>query len=299
MSSILTRRWKGLRRRQVITLAGHRLELPAAHDLPKIRAQHPQYESEIGRLAEFLLNRQRRLAMIDVGANVGDTVASIPCGNSGSFLCIEASPKFFAFLQRNLGSLSNVECIHAIVTEPDELSATTVMIESAGTGHLEPSRGSAVAATTPRRTLDQIIAENDRFSAPNFLKIDTDGYEMKVLRGSEEVVQTCRPAIHFELSFRHWKKVSGTSWKDAARFLASYGYHDCLLYDNVGYLIGTDRFRESSLLPAMEAYALRRDHFYLNVITMHSGSPDWEDFKKTELHHPSDSQPNSTSEACR
>jgi FkbM family methyltransferase len=284
----ILRRLRTLRRNKIINLAGHRIELPASHSLPAIRAKCPHYEGEISRLAEFLLKTEGRLDMVDVGANVGDTVALIRSRGHGCFLCIEGSPRFFGFLQKNVGELANVRCINALVTDPDDVSQSADFTETDGTAYVAKGRSSHAPSTVPRLTLDRILSENADFPAPNFLKIDTDGYDLNVLRGSTRLLQSSRPAIHFELSFRHWKSVGGATWKEAADLLSVSGYKECLLYDNLGYLIGVDEFECARLLPVMELYAFRRDRFYLNVVTFHCGSPHWASFKQSELLHPFD-----------
>jgi FkbM family methyltransferase len=271
-----------------LDLAGHRVELPASHSLPAIRAKCPHYEGEIARLAEFLLKTEGRLAMVDVGANVGDTVALLQPKKRGDFLCIEGSPTFFGFLERNVRELGNVRCVNAVLTEPGDSSENAALVEADGSAHIADGASSHATSRVRRLTLDRILAENSDFPAPNFLKVDTDGYDLKVLRGSANLLQTLRPAIHFELSFRHWKNIGRTTWKQAADFLSANGYKECLLYDNLGYVVDVDEFERPRVLPAMESYAFRRDQFYLNVITFHCASPHWRSFKESELQHPFD-----------
>lgn len=270
-------------------MAGHRIELPPSHNLPAIRAKCLHYETEIVRLAEFLLMAEKRLVMVDVGANVGDTVALLPSRGRGHFLCIEASPTYFRFLERNLGELPNVRCINALVTEPGDSSHRAALVEAAGSAHVAQLASSNAISTVRRTTVDQVLVENNDFPTPNFLKIDTDGYDFKVLRGSAKLLQESHPAIHFELSFRHWKTIGGAKWKQAADFLSINGYQQCLLYDNLGYLVDVDSFERPSVLPSMESYAFRRDQFYLNVVTWHGASQHFDAFKQSELQHPFDS----------
>jgi FkbM family methyltransferase len=289
VASKLKRGLELFRRRKVLKLAGHRVEMPASHQLPAIRRKYPHYEGEIARLAEFLNNTEGRLAMIDVGANVGDTVALIQPKQRAQFLCIEGSPEFFRYLQRNVRPFDNVRCINALVTDSSDLSQNSGLVEADGTAHVAQRTFSKSAANVPRLTLDRILSQTTGFPAPNFLKIDTDGYELKVLRSGINVLQNSRPAIHFELSFRHWKNVGGATWREAADLLVAHGYKECLLYDNFGYLVAVDQFADGRVLPVMESYAFRRDQFYLNVITFHCSSPHWTAFKQNELDRPFDS----------
>src|SRR5207253_8383267 len=188
--------------------------------------------------------------------------------------------------QRNVRAFDNVRCINALVTDSGDLSQNLGMVEADGTAHVAQRTFSKSAANVPRLTLDRILSETPGFPAPNFLKIDTDAYELKVLRGGMNVLQNSRPAIHFELSFRHWKNVGGATWREAADLLVAHGYNECLVYDNFGYLVAVDQFADGRVLPVMESYAFRRDQFYLNIITFHCSSPHWTAFKQNELDRP-------------
>jgi FkbM family methyltransferase len=287
--SILSRGLGALFRRKVIYLAGHRVEMPASHELPKIRAKCPHYEGEIARLAEFLFKAEKRLVMADVGANVGDTVALLRPQTGGDFLCIEASPTFFAFLERNLRNFANVHCINALLTEPGDPLENGSVLELSGSAHVLDDVAFPAGSRVRRLTLDRLLSENSQFPPPNFLKIDTDGYDLKVLYGSAQLLKRSGPAIHFELSFRHWKEIGRTTWKEGADFLSANGYKECLLYDNLGYILDVDEFESPRILPVMESYASRRAQFYLNVITFHSSSPHWASFKVSELSRAFDS----------
>lgn len=266
-----------------VTVGGYPLLMPSSHNLPYILAHFPQYEGEIARLAEFLSTKRGRAAVVDVGANVGDTVAAIRPRSCDMFFCVEGSANYFRLLQANFKDHPNVICVNALASDREDSGADKRLVEDKGTAHVAGDRSTKDATQVPCLTLDDILAAHPEFPAANLLKIDTDGYDFKVLQGARRLLQDQRPAIHFELSFRHWKHVAGTVWSQAGSFLLEAGYRECLLYDNFGYLMGLDEFRCPRLLPELEFYALRRPDFYVNVITSHQSDPNWEEFKAREL----------------
>src|SRR2546425_5874043 len=77
-------------------LNGREIELPYGHSLLNLLAARPLYESEFNRLLAFSRSDQQPLRIIDIGANVGDTVARAPEDMAAEWLCIEACPEFFA-----------------------------------------------------------------------------------------------------------------------------------------------------------------------------------------------------------
>jgi len=267
-------------------LNGCLLRMPRSHSLPWILEYSPQYEGEIGRVAAFLLAKQGRLSIIDVGANIGDTVASIPCRERATFLCIEGSVNYFSLLRQNFTGAPNVICVNAILSDSADLVAPRALAEVNGTAHVVEALTASSAADPPTRTLDAVLADHPDFPAPNFLKVDTDGYDLKVLCGADGLLRANRPAIHFELSFRHWKDFGRSSWRQAAELLNGAGYRDFLLYDTQGYLAGVDAFQSSALLSALEGYCFRRPrplYIWFNVVTFHESDPHWEEFKASEL----------------
>jgi FkbM family methyltransferase len=67
-------------------------------------------------------------------------------------------------------------------------------------------------------TLDQEFC-----TTPNLIKIDTDGYDFRVLTGAEQTINRCRPYLIIEADGASLSRV-GDSVTDIARFLEKHGY---------------------------------------------------------------------------
>ena len=76
------------------------LILPFDHALPKIKLNFPKYDTALPELCAFLkYNNINDIKIIDVGANIGDTINQIIARvSSVSALCIEPSKVFFSLL---------------------------------------------------------------------------------------------------------------------------------------------------------------------------------------------------------
>jgi FkbM family methyltransferase len=160
------------------------LELPLSHQLPFYRHDHPEYDRPLARVARDLGG-----AVVDVGANVGDTAAAIREASDVPILCIEGDDRFFALLSRNATRLGDVELEHAFVDAP----ARATVRRGAGTARLEPGTGEVRT-----KALSEVIDDHPRFSRPALLKLDTDGMDLVILRANVDFLARARPVVFFE-----------------------------------------------------------------------------------------------------
>src|SRR6266852_517263 len=70
-------------------LAGLELRLPLSHNLPLYRRSFPLYSSNVGRIAAAVAAKYRDIHVIDIGANIGDTVAIVRAQVNCPILCVE------------------------------------------------------------------------------------------------------------------------------------------------------------------------------------------------------------------
>lgn len=153
---------------------------------------------------EFAIEQARPgTVAIDVGANVGmfTVPLALAVGPSGRVLTIEPSPENVTRLERNLelNSLENV------VVEPiavgDKTGQLVLQLASDpgfhSTTEIAESRSVDEELTVRAETLDQVWL---RAHAPavSFIKVDTEGSEDAVLRGAEQILQTCQPVLLVE-----------------------------------------------------------------------------------------------------
>ena len=184
------------------------------------------YEKEV---SEFVLSRlQIGSTFIDVGANIG--AHSIPAarkvGVSGKVLAIEASPKVFPYLERNveLNQLTNVRCFNVAAShEKGELPFYEAPLDKFGMGSLG-AQFQAKPVTIPVRTLDQTVSE-EKIAQVDLLKIDVEGFEVRVLQGAQGLLKNGKlPLIIFE--FCDWAegRVPDGKVGDAQQLLLDAGF---------------------------------------------------------------------------
>jgi hypothetical protein len=99
------------------TIGRFELTLPSKGHLGEIYRQFPGYNSELGRIGKLTHPKYAQLKTIDIGANIGDTIAIARSQFSAPILAIEGDPETFDLLRKNTTQFEQVEILQ---TFPDE-----------------------------------------------------------------------------------------------------------------------------------------------------------------------------------
>jgi len=248
-------------------LADSEILVPLGHDLPLIRSAFPWYSNNIARLCGYMSERYPDLHLIDIGANIGDTVAIIREQSQCPILCVEADNYYFNILSENLrrANLQPVRAVRAFVgTYTGELKGQ--LAASAGTAHFENHQEGVTNITK----LSQLVESFPQFRNSKILKIDTDGFDCSILRAELDWLRETKPMIFFEYDpffFRNQPYDGNRIFED----LSQAGYTFAILYDNVGdYLTSVDLQRDSEILSDVQKYFIdRKGREYLDIAAFH------------------------------
>lgn len=247
------------------TLDGTRLWMPLSHQLPLIRRDHPGYSRNAGRIAKCVIEAHPGTAMIDIGANIGDTVAIVRSQVHCPVLCIEGNPKFLEVLEMNLAALGT-----DVHVEPCYVGAE----DGAISGTVETQKGSATIAasdtqTIRMRTLRAILDNHPRLGRASLLKIDTDGFDGHIIRGAADVLARHRPALFFEYD-PYFLVRANDEGLSLFPFLEGLGYDSALVYDNFGRFMLLGHCRDAETWRDLHAYHTGRgSSLYMDICVMH------------------------------
>jgi FkbM family methyltransferase len=142
---------------------------------------------------------------VDVGANMGFTsvVISQLVGPDGIVHSFEPSPRIYEKLKKIIdrNHLANVHCHHRGCGRRTEwLELWTP--ESSGNASLRPA--AEIVGRTLRKDVVEIRAIDEdlgpKLQRLDFLKIDTEGFEIDVLAGGANTIARHQPVIYIELS---------------------------------------------------------------------------------------------------
>lgn len=89
---------------------------------------------------------------------------------------------------------------------------------------------------------------------PNILKIDTDGFDFKVLRGCNKILQDMKPVIFFEWWSIRLKELNEDP-VSIFDYLRNFGYQRALFFDNYGKEFVSLALHEKDNLRTLSEYS--------------------------------------------
>jgi FkbM family methyltransferase len=253
------------------------LVLPADHRLGVYRDNFRLYGWALGEVARFVAAKYPDATAIDIGANVGDTAATICRHQAIPVLCIEGHPDYLPYLRRNLDRLpAGIEVAEAFVG---------AVAGSVAAGQVRTLGGSAAfdAAKSkpgglPVRPLADILREHPAFLRPRLLKTDTDGSDFEILLSATGLLRDALPVLFFEYdpTFREDGAASG---KRTIAELVAIGYRSFCVYDNFGNFLEIVRHDPVGRFADLNRYLLSHLFFgrrvlYLDVCAFSSADED-------------------------
>lgn len=201
---------------------------PINHQLKFHQRNYPLYDRQLYKLCLFLQKKGNNLSIIDVGANIGDTVLNI--GNKKAYyLCIEGNPNFAQYIKYNLRHYNySLECVYLSDSE-DDIPFGIEM--SNGTSHLVKAPESK--KNTPLITLDRLLELKYSEQKFDLIKIDTDGFDFKIIRGSIGYIKKWHPLLYFEWDKKYCLEQNENP-VSIFSVLDKLTYSNCILFNNFG-----------------------------------------------------------------
>ena len=254
---------------------GREMCMPLSHALPLYMHNFPSYDRLPARLAQFIRNKLGVIRCVDVGANIGDTVAALKsidadgnkAGEGDLFLAIEPNSHFRRYLRQNWGKDETVVILPYICSS--STGKTDALVEEInGTAQVRIREDASTCdGGFEKNTIDNIVQNHIRNGQFNLLKIDTDGHDFEVLKGAKEFIRTAQPFILFEVdSFSNQNFAEDAI--DTLRFLAQCDYKSFILYDNFGYMMGVFTLDELVDFKQLLFYKLTSQFHYFDILVM-------------------------------
>jgi FkbM family methyltransferase len=222
---------------------GYQMLVPSAHPIikwstPGGSGEHPYRENGLAQISRALTRAGKPGVVIDIGANIGDTLAVIACNSELMVHCVEASNFYTAYLreniQRHFRTRATLEqCF--VTAKPNQ--APMGLFHWAGTAKPGPTPFLENCGAVPIRDL------LSRFEQVALLKLDTDGQDLDLIMAvfehgpGESREKRCFP-IYFELEMPEPSEQMCLNWIAFFHRMADLGYEIGVFWDDPGRLLG-------------------------------------------------------------
>lgn len=160
--------------------------------------------------------------VVDVGAFVGDhTMAYANLASGGCVYAFEPNEVVFKALVENMRPYLHVKPIQAGLSDRMSKAQASQDPNWGGVYLQESAEGDTRTMTLDSMELGRL----------DFMKIDAEGFEVRVLRGARETIQRCRPILVIEVNKGALER-QGTSEQELRKVLDDLGYE--IFEDSMG-----------------------------------------------------------------
>jgi len=218
-------------------IEGVDLILPKTHKLPEYQNSYKNYDKKLKIIIEQIeLSIPFKGVIFDIGANVGDTLALIrPCTKSLIY-CIEGDKYFLSYLRKNASLFKDVEIIDSYISGDSEFIYGNIERNN-GTARINLVGNKKNANNfVPSKKLYQIIQEkNIDVKSIKLIKIDTDGFDFKIILGNKDLINNYKPCLYFEYDI-FFNSNDEEYALEVMKLLEKNNYY-VIIYDNYGNML--------------------------------------------------------------
>lgn len=206
------------------------------------------------------------IVVVDIGASIGDTVRLLESNCPDMiehFICVEGESEFFSFLKENLEDPSKYSLYNKMLSDKTEEMPDLVRTHR-GTASAQGS------SKTQATTLDELIIEHN-ISKIHLIKIDVDGYDGKVIKGSEKILEKYHPTVIFEWDPFFCKKTNN-NWLDHFFILNGLGYNQYIWFTKYGDFSHFMTILDEKAINQMAEVCLSDEHdwnWHYDIIALH------------------------------
>ena len=249
---------------------GFTLNIGAGHALPNYQKSFQMYDRFVPFLGGMADEVGKDKWILDIGSNVGDTVAAIIKHTHNNVICVEPTEKFYKLCCENINGLGEpfserIKVVNAYISnDPYEKFISKV---NAGTAVKIKSENheEAITLTVPELINQFGLKPNDI----SLIKVDTDGFD-------SDCIVSCGHILHDTSILLYWEneideKEHYEKYCNMMHYLEANEYYLFYIFDNYGnYLLKTDLTGMRSINDYLERIRCgfsARSFYYVDVLS--------------------------------
>lgn len=212
---------------------------------------YPELNIQLGRLAKAIFKKYPGMSVIDVGANVGDTIAVLKSAIDVPVIAVEGDDICYEFLTENSRQFRDISIIKSYLGEKSQ--HINVNLENSGwnTTIIPGENGNN---QIDFRTLDEVILSAGFADRQiKLLKVDVEGFDTIVLRGSTDIIEKHKPVLFFEYNRKNMKVINENGLFTILSFAGS-GYDKIVFFDHKGNLVLAADMQNAEIITYMHNY---------------------------------------------
>lgn len=254
-------------------LGKSQLIIPFEHALPYYRKTYAKYSQNVVDVSALVVKKYPQSSIIDIGANIGDTVALIRSEVDAPILCVEGEAEYFEVLAENAKQWSNVILENTFVAIGD-MKEKWVNNQVGGTAHLtkvEDESASIQAVTF--QSLDEILSRHPQIrQSCRLVKVDTDGFDLGILNESLPELKRHLPVLFFEYDPHYFLKLY--DGLPILKRLMDAGYRYFVVYDNWGNYLLSGSSDQTALIEDIHHYYTQPNTYYCDMVLLSENDCD-------------------------
>ncbi|MFV5694951.1 FkbM family methyltransferase [Flavobacterium sp. LB3P122] len=212
------------------TIHGFKVKVNNGNSYALYARLFPNYNSPLLQLVDSVYELyNRELSIIDIGSAVGDTnlflMKNLP-GKIEKFYCVEGDLEFFKYLKENKKYFPESDLFNVMLSESDNNRISSLIKTHLGTA-------SAIGEEKVKTiSLDTLLFDKLE-GRVDIIKIDVDGYDGKILKGSGKILQVYKPFVIFEWHPIMIKKTQN-DFHEHFEILTGFGYNKFIWFNKYG-----------------------------------------------------------------
>lgn len=246
---------------------------------------YPDLNIQLGRLAAAVCGKYPQMTAVDVGANVGDTIAVLKSAVNIPVIAVEGDDISYRYLEKNVSQFSGVSLVKTFLS--DKPQEAMVNFDKGGWNAtiIPDERGTARVSF---KTLDEVISSGGfENAAIKLLKVDVEGFDTIVLRGAADTIQKQKPILFFEYNRVNMKAIREDGLSTILSF-AKNGYNKIAFFDHKGTLVVATEMKNEEVITYMHEYISSEKNLmgYYDIAIFHELDNELaENFLKEERKH--------------